>query len=165
VLGHHGGHHRQQFFGLLEFGRSFKGPVGTQGTDHLLALLDGDTDERQLPVFLGATRTVEKARLLADAGDGQGVATLDHLADDAFAELVLDALDRHPWQAVGHFDVDFVAQRIQDGDGAANHVFETGQNFQNPVERFFQIQGFTEGLADGVQQGDVLDALGRVGKP
>jgi len=110
----HGGDDRQQAPTLVQGVVRVVGPVHAERPDHLRALLDGNTEEGQIPVllFLAAGGAVQEARLIADAGDRDRLAGFDDPAGDAFAELVLHPLDRGPGDPVGDLDVDFVAQRV-----------------------------------------------------
>ncbi len=161
MLGDHGGHHRQEFLTLLEGIALGKGLVDAQGADHLAAGLDRHADKGALLVLLrfAGGGPVEKFRFLADAGNGNGLAGLDNPAGDPLTKLVFNAFDGRLGQTVGDLDVDFVAQGVEDGDGAPDHVHGVGKNIQNRIQGLAQIHVLVERLADFIEQGNFFNSF------
>jgi hypothetical protein len=137
------------------------GPVHAQGTDHPFALLHRDTDKRDLSHALDPARCrpVEKQGFFTDFGNGHGLTGFDHPADDPLAQLVFHPLHGALGQAVGHLDVDFVSQGVENRNGSALHLHGCGENIQHLVHGFFQIQMLVEGIGYLVKKGDLFNGF------
>jgi hypothetical protein len=138
------------------------GEGDAQGPHRLGVDLDRDADEGQLLLFprssLGEhAGSIEEERLPADPGNDHGPAALDHPARDPFADPVADlprGLCRGSRRRLDHEIARvFVAEDDTSRDGPVALL----EDFEDPVEGGFQVQGRAEGLADLQEVGELPD--------
>jgi hypothetical protein len=158
-LGDHRGDDLQDAHVLLERDLLGEQPVRRDRAQHLVADLDGDADEGDvLLAESGAgARAVEELRLLGDPGDHGGLAALDDLAGDAFAQPVAPLLLLAFGEPVGGVDRDVPGFPVHEGHGPADHLHVVRQGLQDRPDHLAEIHATVQDLADLDEQLKLLE--------
>ena len=121
-----------------------------QHAGHLAADADRHADERALGIV--DAKAVEKARLVGDALDHDGLALLQDHAHHALAGAVADLADVGFVEAVRHRHQQGAGVRFDQADHAALQADAFVQRAQHGAQGFLQIERARQHLADVVQR-------------
>ena len=128
--------------------------LGADSAEHLLAALDRHTQERQFFVGQVVARAgaVQKVGFFADARHDDGLAGFDHLARDAFAEVVDAARGLVFGQAEAVMNEDLARGRVEQADHAAHHIHVALHQAQQDRNGLLEVAGFARDAAHFVEQ-------------